>query len=157
MSKPEEVSYTSAAASDTTAEAVASALITRMKVAQATKTPQGFCGFRADKGPQPGNTSGFSATGHRLLLLGEVVEEVSAGGIILQRKTVEAEKNIAVWATVVEIGHDAWADKSTDYCQVGDKVLVGQYAGKFHTSPNDGKEYRFINDLDIITPLKKKE
>ena len=88
--------------------------------------------------------------------MGEAVEEVTAGGIILQRKTVDAEKNLAVWATVVEIGHDCWADKSTDYCEVGDKVLVGQYAGKFHVSPEDGKEYRFLNDLDVITPLRKK-
>ena len=115
---------------------------------------QGSRGFRANKGPNPLNTSGFSATGHRLLLVGEAVEEVTAGGIILQRKTVDAEKSLAVMATVVEIGHDAWADKSTDYCQVGDKVLVGQYAGKFHRSLLDGKEYRFLNDLDVITPVK---
>lgn len=115
---------------------------------------QGQRGFRANKGPNPLNTSGFSATGHRLLLVGDAVEEVTAGGIILQRKTVDAEKSLAVMATVVEIGHDAWADKSTDYCQVGDKVLVGQYAGKFHRSLLDGKEYRFLNDLDVITPVK---
>lgn len=112
-------------------------------------------GWRARKGHNPANTSGFRATGHRLLLLPDPVEETTAGGIILQTRTVDAEKNIAVWATVVEIGHDCWIDKSTDYCQVGDRVLVGQYAGKFHTSPLDGKEYRFLNDLDVITPLCK--
>jgi co-chaperonin GroES (HSP10) len=116
---------------------------------------QGQRGWRAAKGPQPTNTSGFSATGHRLLLIGDVVEEKTTSGIYLPAKTVAAEKNLSVWATVVEIGHDCWADKSTDYCEVGDKVLVGQYAGKFHISPLDDKEYRFINDLDIITPLKK--
>lgn len=118
---------------------------------------QGEHGWRATKGPQAANTSGFSATGHRLLLIGDIVEEVTSGGIILPSKTVVAEKNLAVWATVVEIGHDCWVDKSTDYCEVGDKVLVGQYAGKFHVSPLDGKEYRFLNDLDVITPLRKSE
>ena len=54
-------------------------------------------------------------------------------------------------------GYDAWADKATDFCQVGDRVLVGKYTGMFSTSPVDGKRYRFINDLDIITPLKKAE
>ena len=117
-----------------------------------TVTP-GSYGWRAAKGPQPGNRSGFRATGHRLLLLADPVEQKTESGIILQAKTVDAERNLAVWATVIEIGPDCWADKSTDYCQVGDRVLVGQYAGKFHTSPVDGKEYRFINDLDIITPL----
>ena len=118
-------------------------------------TIQGSYGWRAAKGPQVENTSGFSATGHRLLLIGDPVEETTNSGIILQRKTVDAEMNISVWATVIEIGHDAWADKSTDYCEVGDRVLIGQYVGKFHKSPLDGKIYRFISDLDVITPLKK--
>lgn len=111
-------------------------------------------GWRGQKGPNPLNKSGFGATGHRLLLIGDEVEETTESGIILQRKTVEAEKNVAVWATVVEIGWDCWTDKSTDYCNVGDRVLVGQYTGKFHISPVDGKEYRFLMDLDVITPLR---
>jgi co-chaperonin GroES (HSP10) len=114
-------------------------------------------GWRAAKGPHPDNKSGFYATGHRVLLLGDQIEEVTAGGIVLPRKTAEAEQNLSVWATVVEIGHDAWADKTNDYCQVGDKVLVGKYTGMFCESPLDKKTYRFINDLDIITPLKKAE
>ena len=114
---------------------------------------KGAYGWRARKGPQASNKSGFRATGHRVLLLADPVEQRTSGGIILQQRTVDAEQNLAVWATVVEIGHDAWADKSTDYCDVGDRVLVGQYAGKFHTSERDGRTYRFINDLDIISPL----
>ena len=121
----------------------------------AVAVPVGSRGWRASKGPQPANLSGFAATGHRLLLLPDNVEETTASGIVLPTKAVQAEKNTAVWATVIEIGHDAWSDKSTDYCDVGDRVLVGQYAGKFHVSPLDNKEYRFINDLDIITPLRK--
>lgn len=114
---------------------------------------RGTLGWRAEKGPQPGNTSGFRAVGHRILLSPDVVEEVTASGIVLPQKAVKAERDIAVVATVVEIGHDCWMDKSTDYCQVGDRVLVGQYTGKFHESPADGKIYRFVQDLDIISPL----
>jgi co-chaperonin GroES (HSP10) len=110
-------------------------------------------GWRASKGPQASNRSGFRATGHRLLLKGDDVEEKTESGIILAARTVDATKSLAVWATVVEIGWDAWSDKSTDYCQVGDRILVGQYAGKFHISPVDNVEYRFLNDLDVITPL----
>lgn len=122
-------------------------------------TSPAYCtnGWRAVKGPHPDNNSGFYATGHRVLLLSDPVEEVTASGIVLQRKTVEAEENVSVYATVVEIGYDAWADKATEFCQVGDRVLVGKYTGMFSTSPVDGKRYRFINDLDIITPLKKAE
>ena len=118
------------------------------------KIPKGSAGWRGAKGPQPGNKSGFSATGHRLLLEPEVTETVTESGIVLASKTVAQDKARCVWATVIEIGHDAWSDKSTDFCGVGDKVLVGEYTGKFHTSPVDGKEYRFINDLDVITPLR---
>lgn len=110
-------------------------------------------GWRAVKGPQASNNSGFRATGHRVLLLADEAEEVSEGGIILAAKTVQQEKNRNVWATVIEIGPDCWSDKSTDYCQVGDRVLIGEYTGKFHKSPIDDKEYRFVMDLDIITPL----
>lgn len=112
-------------------------------------------GWRAQKGPMANNKSGFRATGHRLLLSPDVVEEVSAGGIVLPKKAVKAEQDMAVIATVVEIGYDAWSDKSTDYCDVGDRVLIGQYVGKFHESPVDGKLYRFVNDLDIISPIEK--
>lgn len=110
-------------------------------------------GWRADKGPQASNKSGFRATGHRILLMSDVVEETTSSGIVLPKKAVKAEQDMAVTAIVVEIGWDAWADKSTDYCQVGDRVLLGQYTGKFHESPVDGKIYRFVNDLDIISPV----
>lgn len=116
---------------------------------------QGQHGWRAVKGYNPDNNSGFRATGHRLLLIGQQTEETTVGGIVIPKKTAVAERDLSVVATVVEIGNDAWSDKSTDYCKVGDQVLVGQYTGKFHTSPKDGKEYRFINDLDIISVIEE--
>ena len=115
---------------------------------------RGEKGWRTEKGYNPENKSGFRATGHRLLLIGEQVEETTSSGIVIPRKTAEATRDLSVIATVVEIGQDAWFDKSTDYCAVGDKVLVGQYTGKFHISPLDGREYRFLNDTDIISPVE---
>ena len=112
-------------------------------------------GWRATKGPQESNKSGFRACGHRVLLSPDVVEKKTESGIVLVEKTVVAEENMAVICTVIEIGHDCWTDKSTDYCQVGDRVLVGQYTGKFHISPIDKKKYRFVMDTDVISPLPK--
>lgn len=112
-------------------------------------------GWRARKGPVDSNTSGFRAVGHRVLLSPEEVEKKTASGIVLVEKTVVAEEQRAVICTVLEIGHDCWSDKSTDYCQVGDRVLIGTYTGKFHVSPVDGKTYRFIMDTDVISPLPK--
>lgn len=118
---------------------------------------EGERGWRAPKGRVESNRSGFRACGHRILLLGAQLEETTAAGIVLLTKTAEAELNHSVIATVIEIGHDAWSDKSTDFCKVGDRVLVGQYVGKFHTSEVDKKTYRFVNDLDIITVLETPE
>lgn len=111
-------------------------------------------GWRAAKGPQETNKSGFRAVGHRILLAPIEVEQKTESGIILQAKTVKAEYDQQVVATVIEIGYDCWNDKSTDFCNVGDRVVVGQYTGKFHTSEVDGKLYRFVNDLDIISTLE---
>jgi len=99
---------------------------------------KGSFGWKAKKGYQSENKSGFRATGHRLLLLCEEVETKTESGIVLTSKTIDQNKNANVTATVIEIGHDAWSDKSTDYCDVGDKILIGQYVGKFHTSHIDG-------------------
>jgi co-chaperonin GroES (HSP10) len=117
------------------------------------KTLERIVGWRSQKGPQASNASGFRATGHRVLLYSKPLEKTSAGGIILVDKTVVKEEQRVVEATVIEIGCDAWSDKLADYCDVGDTVLVGEYTGKFHTSPVDGKQYRFVTDLDIITPI----
>lgn len=114
---------------------------------------EGFEGWRCLKGPVAGNKSGFRATGHRLLLLPDVTEVTTTSGIVLTAKVVAQDEAKCVIATVIEIGCDAWSDKSTDFCKVGDKVLIGDYAGKLHTSPVDGKRYRFVNDLDIISPI----
>ena len=122
---------------------------------EASNIVKGMYGWRAAKGTAEGNTSGFSATGHRVLCIAEVIKETTQSGIVLLEKTRQAEKSLSVYVTVVEIGHDAWSDKSTDYCEVGDKVLVGQYVGKFELSPKDGKEYRIINDLDIISRVNE--
>lgn len=122
--------------------------------------PPGYLqpGWRSmNKGPNRDNRSGFRATGHRILLITEEVEEFSAGGIALIEKTKVAEANRAQVCVVLEIGPDAWADKSTDYCELGDRVLIGQYVGKMHESPVDGKTYRFVSDLDIISPLPPKD
>lgn len=120
-----------------------------------TPTPaKGQRGWQARKGPQLDNTSGFRATGHRLLLVSDPIEETTAGGIVLAKATVDKERSSNVYATVIEIGHDAWSDKSTDFCDVGDRVLIGQYTGKFETSKRDGREYRFVTDLDIISTVE---
>lgn len=111
-------------------------------------------GWRCYKGPHSGNTSGLRAVGHKLLLLDKQVETQSAGGIVFAPKTIDKERNANTVATVIEVGHDCFSDKGTDFCEVGDKVLIGQYVGKFHTSEKDGKTYRLITDLDVLSTIE---
>jgi len=110
-------------------------------------------GWRADKGPNPANDSGFSATGCRILLLPDQVEETTASGIVLPKTSQNKMEMETDTAVVVEIGHDAWFDKSTDYCNIGDRVLIGKYTGILRKSPTNGKTYRFVQDTDIISPV----
>jgi co-chaperonin GroES (HSP10) len=111
--------------------------------------------MRAVKGTNPLNESGFAACGHNVLLITEEIERKTESGILLMDKTAEAEENHSVYATIVEIGEDCWSDKVSDFASVGDVVLVGQYTGKFQKSPFDGKKYRFVKDLDIISRITK--
>lgn len=107
-------------------------------------------GERTAKGVNVHNQSGFTVVGNRLLLAPEGGEKVTEGGIVIPDNVVDKREAQNVWATVVEIGLDCWADRGTDFCEVGDRVLVGKYAGIFQVSPKDGKRYRFLNDLDVI-------
>lgn len=122
-----------------------------------TPTIERVQGWRAKKGRNPLNKSGFYVTGHRVLLEPEGGERTTEGGIVIPDSAAEKAEANNVWATVLEIGTECWTDKQTDYAEVGDRVLVGKYAGKFEVSPVDGKRYRFLNDLDIIAVSTESE
>ena len=108
-------------------------------------------GWRSQrKGPNPENKSGLHITGHRIILEPEGGEKMTGGGIVIPDSQAEKNEAGSVLATVLEIGTECWSDKGTDYCEVGDRVLIGKYAGKLEKSPKDGRKYKFINDLDII-------
>jgi len=107
-------------------------------------------GWRASKGHNPDNKSGINIVGHRILLKPEGGEKITEAGIVIPDQAAEKSETNSVWAEVLEIGTECYTDKLTDYCDVGDRVLVGKYAGKFEVSPVDGKRYRILNDLDVI-------
>jgi co-chaperonin GroES (HSP10) len=120
-----------------------------------TKPTERKQGWRAEKGVHQANTSGFHAQGHMLLLLERPVETVTSSGIVIPEAVADKERTRATVARVVEIGHDCWTDKTTDYCEVGDDVLIGMYVGKLQRSDVDGQMYRFVKDLDIIATVHK--
>lgn len=94
--------------------------------------------------------------GHRVLLKMEVIEEkenVSAGGIILEREKKKDEQNSEV-GVVVDIGDTAYKDvgDGSPWVRLGDKVLIVRYNGLL--VPHD-KSLRIINDEDVLMRIEE--
>jgi chaperonin GroES len=88
--------------------------------------------------------------GHRVLVLPDIVEEKTSGGIILAPSAMDKEKAATVTGVIIEVGMNAWKafDDGTPWAKEGDKVYFKQYAG--YVLKKDGKEYRVLNDEDVI-------
>ena len=96
------------------------------------------------------NTSGIHPKGHRDLILPDPVEEVTQSGIILSvGENRDRERLAQLKGTVVELGNTAWLDQPSPWAKVGDHVIFGKYSGLIYQG-NDNKEYRIINDLDVV-------
>ena len=96
------------------------------------------------------NTSGIHPKGHRVLILPDPVEEVSKSGIILSvGENRDRERLAQLKGTVIEIGNSAWHDQPSPWAEIGDHVIFGKYSGLIYQGDDD-KEYRIINDLDVV-------
>ncbi|OHD28153.1 MAG: hypothetical protein A2Y38_15590 [Spirochaetes bacterium GWB1_59_5] len=97
----------------------------------------------------------YSPCGHRVLILPEVVEEKTSGGIILAPTTQQRDQQATMRGTVAAIGVNAWKafDDGTPWAKEGDRVMFRRYAGEII---KDGDaEYRVINDEDILAVIKE--
>ena len=99
------------------------------------------------------NTSGWNSLEYRILVLPDVVEEKTKGGIIIPDKAREEFQQAKTIATIVAYGAKAfdegtWKDKP----QVGNKIIIPSYCGYVlnKEQTDDGKEYRIILDRDIL-------
>ncbi len=96
------------------------------------------------------NTSGIHPKGHRVLILPDPVEEVTQSGIIVAvGDNRDRERLAQLKGTIVELGNTAWLDQPSPWAKVGDHVIFGKYSGLIYQG-NDNKEYRIINDLDVV-------
>jgi co-chaperonin GroES (HSP10) len=96
------------------------------------------------------NTSGIHPKGHRVLILPDPVEEVSKSGIILSvGENRDRERLAQLKGTIVELGNTAWLDQPSPWANEGDHVIFGKYSGLIYQGADD-KEYRIINDLDVV-------
>lgn len=93
--------------------------------------------------------------GHRVLIKPEVVEEKTAGGIILSAVTKERDQQATMRGTVVKVGANAWKafDDGSPWAKEGDKVVFRKYAGEVIKEGDE--EYRVVNDEDIIAVIRE--
>ena len=91
----------------------------------------------------------------KVLIEPEIIEEKTAGGIILAPITKDKEQMAQVRGILIAIGGNAFEDWN-DKPQAGMKVYFGKYAG-YIVKGNDGKEYRLCNDKDICAIIEEEK
>lgn len=95
------------------------------------------------------NDSGLQPVDDKVLVLPDTVDEWVGKDklLVMAQTTLEREQMAQVKATLVAVGGLAFHDWKPPIPQIGDRVLVGKYAGVAKL----GKEARFqmINDRDI--------
>jgi chaperonin GroES len=100
------------------------------------------------------NTSGFEPLDLRVLVLPDDVETKTSGGIIIPDMTGEREKYAMIFGTLVAVGENAWEEAAArsakfDKPAPGDRVVYAKYGG-IEIKGRDGKQYRLMNDEDVI-------
>ena len=91
--------------------------------------------------------------GHRVLVLPNIVEETSDGGIIIHtdETSMKMEKAGNDIGTVFRVGPNAWKayDDGHAWAKEGDTVVYAKWGGVFVTDPDTDIEYILLNDEDI--------
>ena len=106
------------------------------------------------------NTSGWNVLEYRILVLPDLVEEKTKGGIILPDTVKDDLQGAKVSATIIAFGAKAF-DEGTwkDMPKTGDKILIPTYCGYMINKEQsaDNKEYRVILDRDILAIKNSEE
>jgi len=96
------------------------------------------------------NESGLHPRGSKLLLYPDpIMVETQSGIVVATGKEVDRLEMAQTEGVVVEIGPNAYHDQVSPWCKVGERVIFAKYAG-IMSKGKDGKQYRFVNDLDIV-------
>ena len=91
-------------------------------------------------------------TGYRVVVMPFQGFAKTKGGILITDETRERESLATVVAYIVQLGPDAYKDKtkfpSGPYCKQGDWAIIGKYAGT-RIKLEDG-EIRILNDDEVL-------
>lgn len=96
----------------------------------------------------PLNKSGTMPHDLKVMVLLDIIEEKTAGGILLPEKDQKRLQLTCQTATLVAVGKNAFKEWNGDHPKVGDKVTIGLYSGNEIRKPS-GEIYKLLNDLDI--------
>ncbi len=102
---------------------------------------------------------GFRPTEYNVLVLPEVVEEKTKGGILLtemskETKDVSAIRGLLVDVSPLAFGFDIWPEGAVKP-QAGDHVIFAKYGGIL-VKGADGREYRLMKDKDLMAVIENK-
>lgn len=103
------------------------------------------------------NTSGLKPVGRAVLVKPYMVEERTAGGLILPEQVRNKDQLAEQRAVLVEAGEHAWRDEPTPRARPGDRILFSKWAGYQAIGPADDQVYRIVNDSDIFTIITKEK
>lgn len=81
------------------------------------------------------------------------VEKQTLGGIIIPETSREREEMAQCKASLISVGGNAFEGWAEPKPKVGDRVLIGKYAG--YPIDDNGIKYRVINDKDITAILEE--
>lgn len=112
----------------------------------------------------PLNTSGLVPLDKRVLVLPDAVKD-REGSILLPDEVKEQNQWAQAKGTLIAVGETAWSEAMDDAQRhgaeftppiEGDRILFAKYGGA-KVKGDDGREYRIMNDEDVIARLDEKE
>lgn len=108
----------------------------------------------------PKNESGIRPVGHQVLVRPDPWINTTESGILLATPaTASRDAMRQTEGVVIALGNDAYCDKSSPWCQPGDRVVFPLYVGTVHRvgSDEDPTDYRLMADTDIKAVFLSKE
>jgi co-chaperonin GroES (HSP10) len=97
-------------------------------------------------------------TGYRLLIKPVEVKTATASGLALPEQAIKAQEHLRYIGQVVAMGPEAYQHEkfAEPWCQVGDWVAPGQYAGQelqVRNETNNAAKFRLINDDEVLAKV----
>lgn len=102
------------------------------------------------KSPQGERKPGVRPTKYRVLILPDIVNDLTEGGIAIPGQSADKAENGQTEGEFIAAGGKAFNDwKEDEIPKSGQRVVFERYAGQYLTGA-DGLEYRMMNDDQIV-------